>query len=304
MAIATERLNVTAESPAGVSPVDLIIACAAVIAGLYAGWHAVAWARMWTVAGALFFAFKWLTWRSEPCLGQTKFWKSLGYFVAWPGLDADAFFRVRQTVNRSSLNDWRHALIKTGCGAGMIWGVVRFLPGNHPQWIGALGMAGIVLFLHFGTFHLLALIWQARGAAVEPIMHAPARSTSVADFWGNRWNRAYRRVSLDYFFRPLVRRCGPACGTLLAFVISGLIHELVISLPAGAGYGGPTCYFALQGVALLAERSSPGRRFCARGSVRSRIWTALVIIGPVGLLFHGAFLTTVIVPFLHAIGAR
>jgi hypothetical protein len=34
-----------------------------------------------------------------------------------------------------------------------------------------------------------------------------------------------------------------AAAHLAAFAVSGLLHELAISLPVGAGYGGPTAYF-------------------------------------------------------------
>ena len=138
---------------------------------------------------------------------------------------------------------------------------------------------------------------------MQPIMDRPFAATSLVDFWGRRWNRAYRRVSFEYFFRPSVRWFGPALGTLFAFTASGLIHESVISWPAGAGYGGPTAYFAIQGLAVLLERATPLRRLL-RNPLCGWLYTALFVIGPAGLLFHAPFLTRVIVPFLEMIGAR
>lgn len=262
------------------------------------------WAIMWIVAFAWFGFFKWLTWtRRSPQFSDPDPGKQFGYLFGWVGCDPNEFCTPTAPAAAPNKHDWLVALGQTLIGAGVLWGGIRWLPADRPALIGAAGFAGIILLLHFGLFHLLALAWRRAGALVQPIMDRPFAATSLADFWGRRWNRAYRRVSFEYFFHPFVRWFGPSIGTLLAFVASGLIHESVISFPAGAGYGGPTVYFAIQGLALLLERTEPVRRIM-RNPHCGWFYTAVFVLGPAGLLFHVPFLTRVIAPFLELIGAR
>src|SRR5438552_9098442 len=149
--------------------------------------------------------------------------------------------------------------------------------------------------LHFGLFHLLAIGWRAAGLDAEPIMEAPLRSKSVREFWGRRWNGAFNRLALDFVFRPLARRQGIRIATLAAFLVSGLIHELVISLPAAGGYSLPTAYFLLQGIGILTERALP--------QIRGQIFTIVITAAPAFWLFHPPFVRNVILPFMKAIGA-
>jgi alginate O-acetyltransferase complex protein AlgI len=81
-------------------------------------------------------------------------------------------------------------------------------------------------------------------------------------------------------------------------VFSGLAHELVISLPAAAGYGLPTGYFLLQWLGLIVEKSSYGRRLGLNRAWTGRLFAALIVVGPIGILFHVPFVNRVIVPFL------
>jgi hypothetical protein len=83
--------------------------------------------------------------------------------------------------------------------------------------------------------------------------------------------------------RPVRNLAGRNAGILVSFLASGLLHEMAISVPARAGYGFPTLYFALQGILVL------------RGT-RSRAVMFLALIAPILLVFHVPFLRAVIWP--------
>ena len=96
---------------------------------------------------------------------------------------------------------------------------------------------------------------------------------------------------------------GPDSAGFLVFMVSGLIHDLVISLPAHAGYGLPTAYFVLQGVGMTIEHSSFGKRLGLGHGVRGYFFMALLVAGPAFGLFHPWFAMRVILPFMQAIHA-
>ena len=82
--------------------------------------------------------------------------------------------------------------------------------------------------------------------------------------------------------RPVVGASGAA---VLVFLASGLIHELVISVPARGGYGLPTGYFLIQGVAVAGERTQVGRRLGLGRGWRGWLFTAVVVAAPAFWLF-------------------
>ena len=138
---------------------------------------------------------------------------------------------------------------------------------------------------------------------MKPVMQAPFRAASLSDFWGKRWNTAFNGLAFQLAFRPLARRFGITGATMGVFLISGLVHEAVISLPARGGYGLPTAYFIFQGLAVLAERSSWGRRAGLGCGVRGWFFVVLLTAGPAFWLFHPVFIHNVILPMLLAFGA-
>lgn len=261
------------------------------------------WIFMWAMAFALFFGCKWLTWW-KALKFQAPWWQQLGYLLAWPGMDAKTFLApIDKQLPRPELKDWVIACLKTILGAVMTWVIARRIPVIQPLLQGWIGLIGLVFVLHFGTFHILALAWQKAGVNAQPIMRAPILSQSLAEFWGKRWNAAFNLLVHDFLFRKLYRRCGTTLATLAVFLASGLIHDLVISLPARGGYGLPTLYFLLQGLGLCAERSKVGRAIGLGKGFTGWCFTVAITALPVGLLFHPPFIRNVILPMLQTIGA-
>jgi hypothetical protein len=262
------------------------------------------WLFMWLLAFAIYAGCKWFTWRRTPVEG-VPWWLDAGYLLAWPGLDAEAFLRSGRTpvADRPAAREWACAALKTLLGAVVFWGIGRLIPQGYEMLRGWAGMVGIVLMLHFGSFHLLSCAWRSVGVEARPLMNVPLASVSVSEFWGKRWNTAFRDLTHRFLFRPLSARLGPRGAIVAGFVFSGLIHDLVISVPAGGGYGGPTLFFVIQAAALLGERSRLGRAAGLSHGWRGWLFTMLVLLLPAGALFHPPFIENVVVPFMKPLGA-
>ena len=262
------------------------------------------WVFMWAMAFALFAGCKWLTYREvvrrgmKPGLGR-----SAAYLLAWPGMDAAGFLDRDLVPVRPPPAGWISAAGKTMLGAILLWGVARFALPAHTLLAGWIGMTGAILILHFGTFRLLALAWRQAGVTATPLMDKPLLARSLAEFWSRRWNTAFNELAFRFTFRPLMRRTSPALAMLLVFGLSGLVHELVISLPAQAGYGLPTAYFLIQGLGMLAERTRWGKAIGLGRGLRGWLLTIVLTAGPAFWLFNPPFITNVILPMLTAIGA-
>ena len=262
------------------------------------------WVFMWVLAGAIFMSCKWLTWvRALSGGGMGGIGRALGYLFLWPGMDAKPFMGEGEPARKPAPREWLAAGFKLLLGAGIMWGLVPLAGEARPIAAGWCGMIGLIFILHFGAFHLLALAWRARGVAAEPIMRAPAASTSLSAFWGERWNRGFNQLAHDLLFRTTYRRIGVAGAMLLVFLASGLVHDLVISVPAGALYGLPTAYFLVQGIGVLIERSRLGRRAGLNRGAAGWLFMAIFTAGPAYWLFHVPFINAVMNPFLRVIGA-
>jgi alginate O-acetyltransferase complex protein AlgI len=262
------------------------------------------WGFMWLLAFAIYLGCKWLTWRRRRVVGASV-GRHLGYLFLWPGLDANAFLSPKRLPagERPSALEWLFALAKLLLGLALLFVVVHWLAPGWPDLVGWVGMVGVIFVLHFGSFHLLSCAWRAGGVEARPLMNWPAATPGVSDFWGRRWNTAFRDLTHRFLFRPLAGRFGPRWALLLGFLFSGLLHELVITFPAGGGYGGPTVFFLLQAVAILLERSASGRAAGLGKGWRGRFFTGTVLLLPVSLLFPPEFVRGIIVPFLKVIGA-
>jgi hypothetical protein len=262
------------------------------------------WVLMWLLAGTIYFGCKWLTWRRTP-IARVPAWRHAAYLLAWPGMDAERFLSNQPLTEtqRPTTFEWLFAALKLLFGITVFWGVSRLFSTDQTALLGWTGMVGLIFMLHFGSFHLLSCGWRAMGIDARPLMNNPIASTSISDFWGRRWNIAVRDLTHRFLFRPLTIKWGARKATIAGFFVSGIVHDVVISIPARAGYGGPTLYFLIQGFALLAERSKFAKAIGLGSGWRGWLFTVLVLLLPVPLLFHLPFLREVIVPFMKALGA-
>jgi hypothetical protein len=260
-----------------------------------------AWVFMWVLSFAIYLSLKWLTWwRVRARIGHEA-WRSAAYILAWPGMDAETFLDATPRVPRPAPAIWLWATFETILGATLLWVVARSVPQGEPLLRGWMAMLGLILLLHFGTFQVVALLWQTVGVDAKPIMATPLRATSLGEFWGRRWNLGFRQLSHELIFRPFHRRLGTDAAGLLVFAVSGLIHDLVFSLPARGGYGLPTIYFLLQGTGVTIEHSRFGKRLGLGRGVRGWCFMMLFLAAPVFWLFHPYFVLRVILPFMRAI---
>jgi alginate O-acetyltransferase complex protein AlgI len=219
------------------------------------------------------------------------------------GFLADSGGRELRLNRRVEARAWGFAFAKTLAGAGLIWLAATGVLGLGALASGWMAMIGIVLFLHFGVFDLLARGWRHAGVNATAVMRAPLMATSLADFWSRRWNTAFHVLAHELVFRPIARRWGATRASMAVFLISGLVHEAVISLPARGGLGLPTAYFLLQGLGVLLERSESGQRLHLGQGVQGWLFVTLFTAGPVFWLFHPVFIKNVILPMLRVFGA-
>jgi hypothetical protein len=262
-----------------------------------------AWLFMWALAFSIFAGLKWITWLRARDKVSHAARRSVAYLLAWPGMDAENFLGSRAIPLPPVTSEWLWAATKMLLGATLLWVIARRIPSQEALLRGWIGLFGLILILHFGSFDLIALFWQARGIEADPIMAQPIRSKSLSEFWGKRWNLGFRQLAHDLIFRPLYRCIGTNVAGMLVFLVSGLIHDLVISFPARGGYGLPTAYFTLQGFGVTLERSHLGDKLGLQNGIRGWLFMFFVTASPAFWLFHPPFVLLVIIPFMHAIRA-
>jgi alginate O-acetyltransferase complex protein AlgI len=145
--------------------------------------------------------------------------------------------------------------------------------------------------------NLLAGAWRLRGVACEALFRAPLRSQNLGEFWARRWNLAFSQMTAIAVYRPLAHRLGRGPALMAGFGLSGILHEMAISVPVRAGFGLPLAYFMLHGGLVLIERklARVGHPLCGWPG---RAWAIFWVVAPLPILFHRPFLAGVVWPLV------
>jgi len=221
----------------------------------------------------------------------------LWYVTIWPGMDLRPF-AVRGGVGTEPQVDpqWlRRGLGGIVTGAAILLGAVISNVGDAIG--GWLTVASLLAMVHFGYADVLSWAARRRGFAVRRLFVAPAAAKTLNDFWTRRWNRAF--VEMDQIlFMPALRRHAGKWAPAAMLGLSGVLHELALSYPAGAGWGLPMLYFVGHGSAMHLERT---RAFERLPSQLTQWWTRIWVLAPVSLVFHGPFREALPLQLLHTL---
>jgi alginate O-acetyltransferase complex protein AlgI len=209
------------------------------------------------------------------------------FLFAWPGL-VPGHFRTRYPAQPIDPRRFMAAWARMIAGIAATILLAFFLPRIPASEAGLAGTAALLLAIHLGLMDLLPWLLRWAGFRVPLLFDRPWAAASLAEFWGHRWNAAFVEMNRVFLLRPACRRLGRRGSRFLLFALSGILHELALSFPAGAGWGMPLAYFLLQGVLVDIEE---------RFRVAGRLWTWFWILAPSPWLFHGPFRRALILPF-------
>ena len=159
-----------------------------------------------------------------------------------------------------------------------------------PAVVVALALPALSLILHFGIIDVATALYRRAGWPVNEPFRNPLASRSLSEFWSRRWNVGFSEMIAVTVHRPVRRVAGETAGLFAAFLASGLLHEIAISVPVKAGYGLPTLYFLLHGALVAIERKHP--------DVASRAWTLFWLAAPLPILFHPWFVRGIVWPLV------
>lgn len=265
--------------------------------------------RMLAIIGALLLGMKVLVSVEEQSSGRLKLspLRWLLFATGWPGMRPSTFMAIPGPPQSRWPELLKQGLANLIAGSVLIalaWGIGSVnedsLFSQYRMLIATLFLLpGLSLFMHFGIFNLLAGFWRWWGGSCHALFRAPFQSTSLTEFWGRRWNLAFSEMTTLGVFRPLRSLTGARGATIVAFLFSGILHELAISVPVGAGYGLPLLYFGLHAVAMQIE-SALSRRGQPINTCRwkGRLWTMAWLVLPLPILFHIPFLRGCVWPLI------
>lgn len=260
--------------------------------------------RMLSIIATTFSGMKVITtvesYRHQPL--TLSFGQWFAFAAGWAGMRAAPFEKLGQAPVPGA---W--LMIRTG--ASRIFAGALLLFAGHQLWlmpynreflhiiVSVMLLAGLSLILHFGLLGISAGLWRLVGVNTYLLFRQPVQSISLGEFWSKRWNIAFSEMTSIAIFRPLKNSSGNSVALISAFIFSGLLHELALTVPVNSGYGLPLLYFTIQGGVVWVEKTFiTSKTTLLQNRIIARSWVCFWLIAPMPLLFNPQFLGQIVWP--------
>ena len=187
----------------------------------------------------------------------------------------------------------RHLLIGIGIMIGAYF--LRKMDNIHFLFIYVLGLfllVGLSQILHFGVLRINTGIAHFLGYPASVLFQAPMKSKSLREFWGKRWNIAFTQMTSIIVYKPLSTKVGRQLSVIIAFLFSGILHEIAISFSVMECIGFPMIYFGIHALGMSIESTF------FRKKPLGTWWVLAWLVFPLPILFHKPFMEQIVWPFI------
>jgi hypothetical protein len=254
---------------------------------------------MWTMAFGLYVCCKWLTyWEALRRGAHADARRAVAYLVAWPGMDAITFLSDNG-AERPRLEEWPDLVMERDGDCRLERDRAR--PQRRARMGQPLGHQQVEIRPGPGAFLQGDLDNPAvlGGGAVRG-RSAAAMSTSLSDL-GPSLEHGVSRPRRPGDVPSASSDCRRASAAAVVFLLSGLLHELVISSRRVEAMACRRCKLALQAFGVIVERTPAAKAVglgpaCAAGVHGGGAGVPVFMLFPV-------FVRAVMLPMLARIGA-
>lgn len=142
------------------------------------------------------------------------------------------------------------------------------------------------------VFSAIALVSAAllRGASLERQFSAPLAVTSLSNFWGRQWNLMAVDLLRESVYEPVRARWGRDAGVLAAFLMSGLLHELLYwYLTLRRPRGEMLLFFMFHAAFQIAERWARAAGLWRPPAAAAYLLVTAFMVVTISEMFFGPF---------------
>ncbi len=175
------------------------------------------------------------------------------FLLTWPGTQYDGFEKRAAQPPRHTGRLFLESWLQMLAGVAGLSLAAYFGRGESTVW-NYVALVSILFIIHMGLIEVMADGLRLVGFNPKSLFDRPVLANSLRDFWSERWNRAFVDMNKIFLLEPLRGRVPGVALLLGIFLVSGVLHEVAISFPAGGPWGWPLLYFAFQGIGVVSER--------------------------------------------------